>query len=352
VPREENGSAMNNPVVGQVEYFCPYVPAELIRACGFEPVRLCPDSDRSDNVLRRVGLCPYARGMIANMLNRESNSPVILTTLCDQQRRIADLISLKSQRRLFLMHVPAGRRSESLLYYLSELRRLMDFLVNHGGCRPDNQTLAEWMLRFDDARGRLLDIQHKLNARRFTELSLNYCRHVEDFNAWLTGQYESESFTHQPFAGRFGSGIPLAVVGGPLLRDDLFLFDRIETEGGRVVLNGGDFGERTFPAKPDRRRIEDNPMLELADAYLGGIPHPFQRPNDLFYQWLGDQIQTRGVRGIIVSRYAWCDVWHGEVRRMKDWSPIPVLDLDGGEGFYTAQSRIQTRVQAFLEMLI
>jgi benzoyl-CoA reductase/2-hydroxyglutaryl-CoA dehydratase subunit BcrC/BadD/HgdB len=336
---------MSNAAVGQVEYFCPYVPAELIRACGFEPVRVCPDGGQSERVIRREGLCPYTRGIIAHLVNGESQGPIILTSLCDQQRRIADMIGPKTQRPMFLMHLPAGRRAESHLYYLSELRRLADFLVQNGGVRPEDQMLADWMLKFEEARSRFLDAQPRLNARCFVELTFEYGRYVEDLDAWL-GMFDIQKFERHDT-----SGIPLAVVGGPLMREDGFLFESIEAEGGRIVLNGTDFGERTFPAKLDRRRMDENPMLELADIYFGGIGHPFQRPNDLFYQWLGTSIKNRGVRGIILPRYAWCDVWHGEVQRMKEWSAVPVLDLDGGEGFYTAWGRIQTRVQAFLEML-
>ena len=56
------------------------------------------------------------------------------------------------------------------------------------------------------------------------------------------------------------------------------------------------------------------------------------------------------MRGVIVRRYVWCDMWHGEVYRLKEELDIPVIDIDvsGQAGAY---ERVKSRIEAFVEML-
>jgi benzoyl-CoA reductase/2-hydroxyglutaryl-CoA dehydratase subunit BcrC/BadD/HgdB len=124
----------------------------------------------------------------------------------------------------------------------------------------------------------------------------------------------------------------------------------VEQSGGQIVFDATETGERTLPAAFDRRTIHEDPLAALTDAYFGSIPDPFRRPNNEFYKWLGLKIQERGVRGIILHRYLWCDIWHAEAQRIKEWLGLPFLQLDVTDaGFETA--RTLSRLQAFLEVL-
>ena len=106
-----------------------------------------------------------------------------------------------------------------------------------------------------------------------------------------------------------------------------------------------------MPAVFVPERLRDDPLGELADAYFGAIPDAFRRPNRRLYDWLGEMIEARGVRGLLFWRYVWCYIWHGELYRLKKWSPVPVLDLDAGHSDEGLVARTTARVEAFLEML-
>ena len=56
-------------------------------------------------------------------------------------------------------------------------------------------------------------------------------------------------------------------------------------------------------------------------------------------------------RESLFRRYVWCDLWHAELQRMKEWSPVPVLEIDVGCGDHGAWSRLRGRIEAFLEVL-
>ena len=95
--------------------------------------------------------------------------------------------------------------------------------------------------------------------------------------------------------------------------------------------------------------MRNDPLLELSDAYFGSIPDAFRRPNSAMYRWLKEMIGERQIKGLIFIRNIWCDIWHGEVQRMREWLNIPLLDLDlNGTD---PMMRNATRIEAFLELL-
>jgi benzoyl-CoA reductase/2-hydroxyglutaryl-CoA dehydratase subunit BcrC/BadD/HgdB len=135
------------------------------------------------------------------------------------------------------------------------------------------------------------------------------------------------------------------------MRQDFNILDALEQLGGRIVLNATETGERGMCAPFDRRRLRDNPLAELASAYFGGIEDASRRPNSELYRWLKRELRGRTVRGIVFCRYLWCDMWHAELRRLKDWIDLPVLDIDIAGDSEADRPRTATRIRAFLEML-
>jgi len=146
-------------------------------------------------------------------------------------------------------------------------------------------------------------------------------------------------------------GVPLAIVGGPLMRRDFDILDIAEQAGGRVVLNAAETanGECARPSTADGSGT--GPLMELANAYFGGIQDASRRPNSELYKWLKSRLTDREVRGIIFHRYVWCDMWHAELQRLKDWTGLPVLDIDTTGDNETRRHRTANRIHAFLETL-
>ncbi len=106
----------------------------------------------------------------------------------------------------------------------------------------------------------------------------------------------------------------------------------------------------TDPAPFDRARLAIDPIGELVDAYFGGIPHAMRRPDNQLHEYLSRELVARGARGLIYRRYQWCDTWHGELGRLKDSLPTPVLDLVAADD-ESDRAYVLTRIQAFVEML-
>ena len=134
------------------------------------------------------------------------------------------------------------------------------------------------------------------------------------------------------------------------------LLDLIERAGGRVVLDATETGERTLPAPFRAEELAADPFEELVAGYFDAIPDVFRRPNDRLYAWIGREVAGRGVRGLLVRRYVWCDLWHAELARLRHESAVPVLEWDVvGEDQPCAatlpSTRDTSRLEAFLEML-
>jgi hypothetical protein len=248
------------------------------------------------------------------------------------------------------MNVPATWQSPAARkMYVSELLRLGRFLQSLGGTCPDNSALAAVSLDYEQARRRLLDAAATLGARQFQE-SLRQLHQLPpaDVSTWspaAVGQANEKAMT--PDCAR---RVPLAVLGGPLPDKSLKLLDLIEQAGGQVVLDATETGRRGLPARPDLARLADDPLAELAAMYFGGIGDAFRRPDSLLYEWLGRQIALCRPRGIILIHQVWCDLWHAQLGRLREWSTLPVLQIvDGGDD--SARASASTRIESFMEIL-
>jgi benzoyl-CoA reductase/2-hydroxyglutaryl-CoA dehydratase subunit BcrC/BadD/HgdB len=326
-------------------YSSPFVPAEWIAAHGIRPRRVRPESGAAEpSTAPLMGMCPYVRAFIGEVTAAPAADAAVLTTTCDQMRRAAEWIALAAGPPVFLMNVPATWQTPAAArLYRDELRRLGGFLARLGGTPPSPQHLAETMEAYDARRAVLRGALGTLSARRASEA-------IARFD--LGEELEVDALASPCATARRGvpRGMPVALVGGPLMRGDARVFDAIEDAGGLVVLDGTESGARTLPAPLDRRRLRSDLLLELVDAYFGAIPDAFRRPDTALYAWLGRELAASGARGIIAWRYVWCDMWAASVVRLREATGLPVLDLDVS-GDEAGLGRTVGRIQAFLEVL-
>ena len=90
-------------------------------------------------------------------------------------------------------------------------------------------------------------------------------------------------------------------------------------------------GERSLlPAFP-QNQLQTDPLGTLIDAYFNKMPDVFHRPNTRLYDWLRPRLLERRIRGLILWRYPWCDLWHAELAPLREAFGLPVLDLDAGD---------------------
>jgi len=325
-------------------YSCPYVPAEWIAAHGLQPSRIMPDPKRSSAPVGPVeGMCPYVRAFLNEAINDKQACGVIMTTVCDQMRRGFDVLVRRCEAASFLMNVPSTWQNFAAQnLYVDELRRLGRFLVRLGGKSPTPAGLAEVMLEYDVVRASIRASRPYLSARQYAES-------IAALGQKGIGPRGKFEILNSKFKIR--QAVPLAIIGGPLMWLDFDIYDVVERSGGRIVLDATETGERGMCGPFDRRRIREDPLAELANAYFGGIQDASRRPNSELYRWLAHELASRAVRGIIFRRYVWCDTWHAELQRLKESTDLPVLDIDVAGDTEIERQRWQNRIRAFLETL-
>jgi benzoyl-CoA reductase/2-hydroxyglutaryl-CoA dehydratase subunit BcrC/BadD/HgdB len=127
-----------------IVYTCPYVPAEWIAAHGLQPRRLIPlPVEGTLTIPRLEGLCPYARAFVNDVAASKDVNGVIVTTMCDQMRRVFDLLARRVNVPAFLLNEPSTWQTVAAQrLYLDELKRLGRFLVRLGGHEPDKEELV------------------------------------------------------------------------------------------------------------------------------------------------------------------------------------------------------------------
>lgn len=365
----------------RVAYGSPFVPVEWLAAHGLLPLWLRPSPRRSNPraesdgagaargdhrelgdlaslVNGRRGVCPLAAAMMDAVVDAASSAvdptALVMTTACDQMRYVASLLEDQQIVPLFVMNVPATWQTDtSRSLYLAELQRLSRFLVAHGGNAPLRAELIRVMGQFDRARNKLRQARARLPAKAFAAALIAVREGLASpcLQPGSGDVQEGGSEFPVPFGGQDPQEVPLALAGGPLPDSDYMLFDWLQQAGGRIVLDATEWGERTLPRPFDLKHTKCDPLGELADAYFGAIPDVFRRPHGALYEYLAGEMAGRQVRGLIVRRYLWCDLWHAQVTQLKAFSPVPVLDLDVAGSEDAGEGRTRGRIEAFLEML-
>jgi len=329
--------------VKTVLYTDPFVPAEWIAAHGMRPRRILPKTAAQDRFLR-MGLCPYARAFMNAVAGDDTGDIVVFATTCDQMRRGSELVSRTCDRPVFLMNVPATWRTDTArALYRAELERLGSFLVRLGGTRPSRADAAETFAAYDAGRASLRATRSCLSPRQFAEAAASFCQ---------PGALPNRIGSGDAARRRHPQGVRLALVGGPLMADGFDVFDIAEQAGGVIVLDATGTGERTLPGPLDQSKLHKDPLGSLVQAYFDTIPDAFRRPNTALYVWLKRHIEERGVAGVIVRYYTWCDLWHAEASPMEEVLARPTLTVDVADGDDAAcRLRTRTRIQAFVESL-
>ncbi|MBE7561194.1 2-hydroxyacyl-CoA dehydratase [bacterium] len=125
-----------------------------------------------------MGLCPFAAGFMHTAL-RYAAAGIIVTTECDQMRRVR-AVSGASSRAALSRHVPATWETPaSHRLYRDELARLSRFLASIGGTAPCKTTLIEIMNDYEQRRRAFHSIVALLPARDYVRARVAFTRRAQ-----------------------------------------------------------------------------------------------------------------------------------------------------------------------------
>jgi benzoyl-CoA reductase/2-hydroxyglutaryl-CoA dehydratase subunit BcrC/BadD/HgdB len=324
----------------------PWIPPEWIKAHGLEPrgIWALPDTATSGQAIAPgAGVCAFA-DCVTRSAEDASGPAVVFSSHCDQLRRGYDTVSGRNASRHFLFNLPATWQTQTAdTMFRSELERLGRFLESLGGAHPTLARLEQWIALYDQARRALTEAAAVCPARAYAESI-----------AWF--HWDGRVQIPAP-AQPARDAKPVALVGGPLPRNQWELLEEIERQGGRVVLNATENGERSLasprpiqPAPAAQSASAGAEWTEVALGFARRVVDVYQRPNTRLYDWLAERLSARAARGIILWHYVGCDLWRAEARSLREAFNLPLLALDADET-PNGRARNAGRLQAFLETL-
>jgi hypothetical protein len=323
----------------------PWVPVEWIKAHGVEPRGLWYADELNLGPTRSAaGTCAFAQAVV-RFAETHPDKVILLTTHCDQLRRGFDTLAGSPPGRAFLFNLPTAWQSPvAERLYDCELDRLSRFLVALGGHLPTVEALGETIQAYTEARKKLLAQAEIHPARGYAEAIARF-------------HWDGPPVSMAEESAATPSGIPLALLGGPLPRTQWHLIEVIERTGARVALNGTEAGERSLwtglsseaQTTPGADSLSSM-RLWLARSCVRNCVDMFQRPNTRLYTWLKERLGARGIQGIVLWHYVGCDLWRAEAQSLREAFGLPLLLLDAGDA-PQASVRDNGRVEAFVESL-
>jgi benzoyl-CoA reductase/2-hydroxyglutaryl-CoA dehydratase subunit BcrC/BadD/HgdB len=281
-------------------YSCPFVPVELIAACGHTPRRPEPAPRPASAEAETEGLCAWAAAFVESLAQQtDPAAAAVFTTACDQMRRAYELYRRRCDRPAFLLNVPKTAGPTALAMLGDEYQRLARFLAALDGSRNGQDNLS---------------------------------------GCFQTPQIQN------PASAENG----LAVVGGPLFDADLDnLRQTLRRFGQTIVFDGTESAWRNYRTPCNQTKLNTAPMEALAQRYLS-TPAVWKRPAAPFFDWLDAQLKTHHVKGVIIIQHPFCDYWRAAVYDIRSRLNSPVVTLESGQGARFSAAAL-SRLEAFLE---
>ena len=352
-----------------IGYLCAYVPVEIISAAGFIPFRIRGDVNepitKADAQMETL-VCPLVRSCFDLALKGRFHflNGLVIPHACDSMCRTYDIWKYTLDLPFTQMiNIPHEISESSLEFFVNILETFRKVLGDFSGTRISDDRLIGSIESYNQMRSRVVDL-YELRKSDPPQISGSDAIKVlmagagipvDEFDDLLTGIIE-EAKKGSPEGTE---KLPRVMVVGSQI-DHADFIDLIEDSGAAVVVDDLCPGTREyFPQAP----IKDNPVLGLAERYLGGIncARTYRKKRGAYEEYLEDRfghigkfIKEFNVDGVILYFYKYCDPFGFEVPQIKSYieaKGVPVLYLEGDYSI-AAGGALRTRIQAFLEMII
>jgi benzoyl-CoA reductase/2-hydroxyglutaryl-CoA dehydratase subunit BcrC/BadD/HgdB len=346
--------------------FCNFVPSELIRAAGAEPLRLCGGYEgviaTAEKKLPRI-YCPLVKSSVGLL---EESSPhfdlidvAVCPTTCDGKKKLAEIMGQHKQTWVLevphTVDTPQGRE-----FWLENLRLLKKQLETLTGNRITGKKLKAEIETYNHMR-RLV---HRIYETRKNKkvpiwggdvLLVTSMALYDDPGRWIAATEHLCSVLEK--SNNRGIELEdsprLLLTGTPMILPAWKLVRIIETVGGVIVCDDICTGSKPFwdPVSPMHWTKEDM-LIAIADKYLMNTCPCFV-PNKARLDRILQFIKDFKIEGVVNYVLQSCHPYGAEEWRVKEvvkseGVPVYSIDTDYGEG---DTGQIKIRIEAFIEMV-
>jgi benzoyl-CoA reductase/2-hydroxyglutaryl-CoA dehydratase subunit BcrC/BadD/HgdB len=339
-----------------VSYACSYVPEEIVLGAGMTPRRIIPQARPTEaDAYIHPNTCYYIKSLLAEGLNGDvsSSDVFVIANSCDGMRRLHDLWKeyVEATPALFI-DVPKKKDADSIEFFASELRRLVDKLeADFGGAQVTDERLNDAIVACNEVRTLMGEVhalqkdgRSSVGGRSVFDLCLQSAEvHPVDFADKLREFIFEASTTIGADEER-----KVILAGNMMCRPDLV--DMIEDAGGRVVATDTCLGVRHFGGLVEENASD--PLRALAERYLVEVSCPRMEGIDERTRRLQQLASDCAADAVIYSTVKFCDLHLYDVPYMQDafkQAKMPFLYLEN-DYEWSGLGQMKTRVEAFLAM--
>ena len=342
-------------------WLCTYYPEQSMHAAGILPIRITGYSQETElddgNAYLYVNNCSFSRSCLQLGLRGEYDflDGVVGGSTCDGARRLFDLWRYYIGTPLHhVLRVPRKYTEKAHKLYCHEIVNFTEHLEEFLGFKITDEALYKSIKLYNESRKLLRDLYEfrKLDnppitgAETMEVLNTSFHMPKEIFNEWL-----EELLQEISASGKSNSGRARIMLIGSVLTNPEFV-KSIEEQGGLVVTDELCTSTRYW-GDPVVLESMASPLEAIARRYLNNFPCARMFPSDERFNRIIKFARDFKVDGVISQIVRYCVPYCHDLplltKRLNDID-VPVLALDVEYGT-SGSGQIQTRVQAFLEML-
>ncbi len=342
-------------------WLCTYVPEEIIHAAGALPIRITGHRQETEledgSAYLYVNNCSFSRSCLQMGLRGEYDflDGVVGGSTCDGARRLFDLWRHYIGTQFHhVLTVPRKYTPEAHTLYYRQVVQFKEHLEEFLGIQITDEKLRQSIELYNESRAllknlyelRKLDNPLITGAETMEVLDASFRMPKELFNLYLNDllrDLSNSTPTHQGKAR-------LMVTGSVLTNPDFI--KSIEDQGALVVTDELCTSTRYW-SDPVVLGGDTPPLQAISQRYLNNFPCARMFPSDERFNRILELARDFRVDGVISQIIRYCVPYAHDLplltQRLQAQG-IPTLAIDVEYGT-SGSGQIQTRVQAFLEML-
>ncbi|MBY9003497.1 MAG: 2-hydroxyacyl-CoA dehydratase [Candidatus Lokiarchaeota archaeon] len=362
----EDWQALNKKIIG---YYCTYIPEELLHAAGILPYRIRAtgnkDTELADTYMVRF-TCSFVRSTLDLALKGAYNfmDGFLICNSCDHSRRMFEIFDLKvfnkekinKKINSFYLSIPHIITEEGFNWYLKEIEELREKLEVTYNCEITDDVLNHSLDIYNQNRD-LLKKLHELQIQEFPKITGTEALQISMANASVPKEIANEELKRILNDLELKEGMDVSskkrIINVGSVVDNIDFIQLIENSGTFVASDFICFGTRNFHDTIDFDYSKE-PLKNLTKRLYYRISCPrMMDDHENRLKFLKEEIKNANIDGVILQRINNCDL-HGcdnmlFTHELKELD-IPVLNIDR-ESYQADTTRLQTRIEAFIEMI-
>ncbi len=371
------GNTIKNPYIDEwkkkqkrvIGYYCTYIPEELLHAADILPYRI-RSTGGEDTTLGDIYMVRFTCSFVRMTLDLALKGGfdfldgLLMSNSCDHARRMYELFDLRVFTRkefqkkppLFYTSIPHVITPHGFEYYKNQVISLKKAIEEKFNIKSISDEKLMDSIKIYNKNRQLFRELYSLRRLDSPKLSGSQALKISMANTSVPKEIANKEIERIWGALKTSEGIKekrkrIMIVGSDI--DNTSFIDIIEGSGGLVVADYLCSGARNIlddiPTK-----MESSPLEEIIKRVYYRMSCPRMMDDHIRrLDFVKKEIKEAKIDGVIVQRVSNCDL-HGNENMILEHElkeiEVPVYNLDR-ENYQKDYSRIQNRIEAFLEML-